>query len=348
MVEPANAKSARSELGSIPGIRSCRLPHRPAFVSFPAIPGRPHDGQNPPGSNLAPRARATRTRRARRRQKRFYRKTCSNPTSNNSGTSSTMAAAVPCSLSSATSLAHQLSDSRVGQLLPNTFNSRGPSGGGANTILAKRRAIDLAVGAKNRVAPALARPLVSPRRCFNTSWASSVGRHHRRALALQVARRPSSCRWQFRPRFRSAVSCPGRSYRSSLIMVRCGASARRSRLVPRLAIRPIVSRFQIDFQRHGQLHHARHFVGHELRQVIELVRAGLRRPVRRGFAAASARPIFRRRSRRWMSIIASLIRSAAEPWMTVLIAVRSGRFRWRDAPRRMPRIARRRPRMVLT
>ena len=35
-------------------------------------------------------------------------------------------------------------------------------------------------------------------------------------------------------------------------------------------------------------------------------------------------------------IIASLIRSAAEPWMTVLIAVRSGRFRWRDVPRRMP------------
>ena len=46
--------------------------------------------------------------------------------------------------------------------------------------------------------------------------------------------------------------------------------------------------------------------------------------------------------------MARLIRSAAEPWITVLIAVRSARLRLRPVVDLMPLIGRRRPRIVST
>ena len=46
--------------------------------------------------------------------------------------------------------------------------------------------------------------------------------------------------------------------------------------------------------------------------------------------------------------MAILIRSAAEPWITVLIAVRSARLRIRPVVFLMPMIGRRRPRIVST
>ena len=46
--------------------------------------------------------------------------------------------------------------------------------------------------------------------------------------------------------------------------------------------------------------------------------------------------------------MARLIRSAAEPWMTVLIAVRSARLRIRPVVDLIPLIGRRRPRIVST
>ena len=46
--------------------------------------------------------------------------------------------------------------------------------------------------------------------------------------------------------------------------------------------------------------------------------------------------------------MARLIRSAAEPWITVLIAVRSARLRDRPVVDLIPLIGRRRPRIVST
>ena len=100
-------------------------------------------------------------------------------------------------------------------------------------------------------------------------------------------------------------------------------------LVPRLAVGPIVSRFQVDFQRHVELHHARHFVAHQVAPIASSSSGGTSK-INSSWICSNIRAADRSvRSRRWMAIMASLIRSAAEPWMTVLIAVRSGRFRWR-------------------
>ena len=56
-------------------------------------------------------------------------------------------------------------------------------------------------------------------------------------------------------------------------------------------------------------------------------RAASRRPAHRGSAAASAHASSSRCSRRYTLSIASLIRSAAEPWISMLIASRSGWLR---------------------
>ena len=59
--------------------------------------------------------------------------------------------------------------SRMGQIVPSTLGSRGPSGGGANTIAASR-AVDPAVGTEDAVAPALPGGLLPPPAAASTSW----------------------------------------------------------------------------------------------------------------------------------------------------------------------------------
>ena len=54
------------------------------------------------------------------------------------------------------------------------------------------------------------------------------------------------------------------------------------------------------------------------------------------------------RTARSTRIIARLIRSAAEPWITALTAVRSARLRFRPVVFLIPLIGRRRPRIVST
>ncbi len=73
----------------------------------------------------------------------------------------------------------------------------------------------------------------------------------------------------------------------------------------------------------------------------------LQKPIHRGSEGSSAREAVAAGSR-WMPIMANLIRSAAEPWMTVLMAVRSARFFCLPGWARTPLIGRRRPRIVLT
>ena len=96
------------------------------------------------------------------------------------------------------------------------------------------------------------------------------------------------------------------------------------------------------------IHHAGHVLAHQLRQRHQLGRGSLEQVIRRGFADSNRADISSRDQPAIHASMASLMRSAAEPWITVLIAVRSGRFRCRGhlVERREWLVLR--PRIVLT
>ena len=79
----------------------------------------------------------------------------------------------------------------------------------------------------------------------------------------------------------------------------------------------------VHHQRHPKFHDVFHVAPHQLASSARARRAGPRTPARRAPAAASGSAGPRPESHRWIRIIASLIRSAAEPWSGEFCAFRS-------------------------
>ena len=90
------------------------------------------------------------------------------------------------------------------------------------------------------------------------------------------------------------------------------------------AIGPVKAGFHIDFQRDAKCHDVLHFVADEFGEVVDFALGNFEDELVVNLEEQFARAIVSCLRRRWMASIASLIMSAAEPWMTLLTAVRSG------------------------
>ena len=88
---------------------------------------------------------------------------------------------------------------------------------------------------------------------------------------------------------------------------------------------PVCPAFQIDFKRYGQRHNTGHFVAQPFASFHQVRSAALQRSIRRGFAVTFRFVADCVKLAMNVASIANFIKSAALPWMTVLIAVRSGR-----------------------